>query len=322
MPVKERTIPWKILKLQALLERLVPDYPKVSLLKENLAKSLAGYKGEKSIDYHLSFLSEKDYYILHDVRLSDGERHFQIDTLILTNKFALIVEIKNLAGSVNFDTNFNQIIQTKNGIDYALPDPILQIQRQEAQFKAWLIRNKLPSLPVKSVVVISNPHTILRTNDSHLHEKIIRSDYLLYKIKQIESQFPASVISDKELKKVIKLIKKDDTPLNQSILDLYNIDKDDIMPGVICSNCKQLSMNRIYGTWQCPHCQIKKKQSHLDAIFQYYLLFGHEITNRQLRYFLRISSPALSTRILNSVAPLNRGKNKDKVHLLKFDKKT
>ncbi len=109
--------------------------------------------------------------------------------------------------------------------------------------------------------------------------------------------------------------------MNQSILDLYNIDKEDIMTGVFCSNCNQLSMNRIYGTWLCPHCYEKKKEAHLDTIYQYYLLFGQEITNRQLRDFLRISSHSLSTRILNSVAPTTRGKNKDKVHILNLDKR-
>jgi hypothetical protein len=322
MPVKkERTIPWKVLKLQAILARLVHDYPKIPLLKENLSKVLAGYSGEKSIEYHLSFLSKEDYYVLHDIRLSDGEHHFQIDTLILTTKFALIIEIKNLAGTVNFDTEFNQIIQTKNGIEYALPDPVLQIQRQEAQFKTWLKRNKLPSIFVKGVVVISNPQTILRSNDPNLHQKIIRSDYLLYKIKQIHSLFSINVISTKEIKKVIRLIKREDTPLNQPILELYNIPPEAIMRGVFCYSCRYLSMKRVYGTWQCPRCNMRKKDSHLAAIYDYFLLFGHEITNSQLRDFLMISSPALSTRILNSVAPNTRGKNKGRVHLLSFDKK-
>jgi hypothetical protein len=320
MTFKERTMPWKVLKLQAILERLVPDYPKVPLLKENLSKGLAGYSGEKSIEYHLSFLSKEDYYVLHDIRLSDGEHYFQIDTLILTTKFALIIEIKNLAGSVKFDTDFNQIIQSKNGIEHALPDPVLQLQRQEALFKKWLKRNKLPSIPVKGVVVISNSKTILRSNDSSLHQKIIRSDYLLYKINQIQSLFSSNVMSKKELKRVTRLIKREDTPLNQSILKLYNIPPEEIMRGVFCDSCRHLSMKRIYGTWQCPRCFKRKKDSHLAAIYDYFLLFGHEITNNQLRDFLMISSPALSTRILNSVAPNTRGKNKGKIHLLSFDK--
>ncbi|XXM72132.1 nuclease-related domain-containing protein [Lysinibacillus sphaericus] len=322
MLVKERTIPWKVLKLQALLERLSPTYPKIPLLKENLSKSLAGYNGEKSIDYYLGFLSEKEYYILHDVRLPDGERYFQIDTLIITKKFALIVEIKNLAGSIHFDTNFNQVIQTKNGVEQALPDPILQIQRQETQFKNWLKRNKLHTIPVTSVVVISNPHTLLRTNDSRLYKTIIRSDFLLHKIKQIQSSFSTNILSDSEIKKMIRKIKKDSEPLNQSILTLFNVNNEDILKGVICSNCKKLFMRRIYGTWQCPHCHQRKKDSHLDAMYQYFLLYGNEITNKQLREFIKISSPALSTRILNAVAPLSRGNNKDRVHFLNFDKKT
>ncbi|WP_243292865.1 hypothetical protein [Bacillus sp. FJAT-47783] len=54
---KERTKPIKLKKLEALIRRLSSTHPKRPLVQKELAKHLAGYRGEQSIDYHLSHLA-------------------------------------------------------------------------------------------------------------------------------------------------------------------------------------------------------------------------------------------------------------------------
>ncbi|MFX3623267.1 MAG: nuclease-related domain-containing protein [Ectobacillus sp.] len=135
MIVKERKKPVKIQKLEALLRRLPPQHPKQKEIEENLAKSLSGYRGEQSLDYYLSFLPPKQQLILHDLRLKENGRYFQIDTLILTKAFILIIEAKNIAGTIFFDTAFHQLIRTIDGKEEAFPDPIMQITRQKQQLQ-------------------------------------------------------------------------------------------------------------------------------------------------------------------------------------------
>ncbi|WP_205173528.1 nuclease-related domain-containing protein [Bacillus pakistanensis] len=48
--------------------------------------------------------------MLHDLRLFDGQHHFQIDTLIITSKVIFIIEVKNISGTVIFDSAYNQLI--------------------------------------------------------------------------------------------------------------------------------------------------------------------------------------------------------------------
>jgi Nuclease-related domain len=83
MIVKAKQFPLFLLKLQALSPRVRPHHIKQTFIKEDLARYLAGYKGEKAIEYYLSFLTDDEYYILHDLRLFDGEHYFQMDALIL-----------------------------------------------------------------------------------------------------------------------------------------------------------------------------------------------------------------------------------------------
>ncbi|MCD7033846.1 hypothetical protein LRR81_06330 [Metabacillus sp. GX 13764] len=69
MILKHRPYPLKISMLEALLRRLPAAYEKRPLIDEDLRKSLAGYHGEKSLDYHLNFIDDDSASILHDLRL-------------------------------------------------------------------------------------------------------------------------------------------------------------------------------------------------------------------------------------------------------------
>ena len=141
MILKERKIPLLILKTEALLRRLPAHHPKIPIINEELNKRLAGYKGEASLDFPLDFLDSKEYIILHDLRLPDSDRFFQIDTLILTKKFALILEVKNITGILHFDTVYNQLIRIKNGKEQVFPCPLIQVNRQASQLRRWFNAN-------------------------------------------------------------------------------------------------------------------------------------------------------------------------------------
>ncbi|MFE5428411.1 nuclease-related domain-containing protein [Peribacillus simplex] len=140
MIVKERKVPLSILKLRALAHRLPQSHPKIPSIMNELKKREAGFKGESAIDFPLSFLEPKNYFIFHDLRLQDQSRFFQMDTLLVSKKFALIIEVKNIAGSIYFDPHFNQLIRKKEGKETAFPDPIIQVSRQESQLKNWFLK--------------------------------------------------------------------------------------------------------------------------------------------------------------------------------------
>ncbi|OAS82995.1 MULTISPECIES: nuclease-related domain-containing protein [Metabacillus] len=318
---KIRTIPLSILKLQALLRRLPPTHPKFLLIKENLSKRLAGYKGEKAIDYPLSFLPEKDYYILHDLRLHDSTHYFQLDTLLICPNFIILLEVKNIAGTIYFDQEFHQLIRTHDGKETVLKDPLIQTSRQELQLKKWLTKNKCSKVPILSLIVISNSNTLIRTSpENHdLNQKVIHHHFLPTKINQLKKDFPNKMLSEKEMKKTIRMLQKEHKPLDQSILDQFEIQFDEILKGIFCPLCHHLSMLRIHGTWFCGHCKHKEKAAHLSALKDFYLLFGAEITNHKVREFLQISSPFLSSRLLHSMELSNNGTTKDRVHHLSFE---
>lgn len=270
--------------------------------------------GEKAIDYPLSFLEEKDYYIFHDLRLKTKEHFFQIDTLLFTRKLAIIIEVKNISGTICFDLEFKQLIQTKEGKEKGYSYPLTQIVRQESQLKEWMSNNRLKDMKIISLVVISNPQTIIRTSSESrtIRHKVIHKEELSTKIIQLEQTLNAECREEKEMKKIFRCLLKQHTERDFSILDRYQIKENELLKGVICPNCYHLPLDRLKGTWYCPRCNKKDKHAHIQALKDYVLLIKPTITNAELRKFLKITSAATANRLLKSMNLSYIGSNKNR----------
>ena len=66
---------------------------------------------------HLSFLTDKKYMIFNDFRLPMTPDFFQIDSLLITPHYSLSIEVKNIAGTLTIDPEFNQFSQLYQGIE-------------------------------------------------------------------------------------------------------------------------------------------------------------------------------------------------------------
>lgn len=318
MILKHRTKPRIILQLEALLPRIPEFHPALPIITEDYKKRMAGYRGEQSIDYPLSYLDEKNYFIFHHLRLKTNKHFFQMDTLIFTNKMAIILEIKNFSGTIYFDPKFKQLIQTKDGKEIAYTYPLTQLERQKSNLKEWLRMNRLENIAIQSLVVISNPYTIISTSpeDHHIHHKVIHKEELPTKILQLEKSTNSNQLEAKDLKKIVKLLLKNHTEGDRPILEKFDIKESDLLRGVFCPKCDNLPMERLKGNWFCPCCGAKDKLAHAKAVEDYQLLIKATISNRELRDFLQIRSPATATRLLHSMNLRSTGKNKTRMYYL------
>lgn len=300
---KERKIPLIVKQYEALLRRLPIDHPKREIIEEKLAKYWAGFRGEQSIDYYLSFLDSKKYQILHDVRLPIDEKYVQIDTLILSPNFLILLEVKNITGTLFFDQIFHQLIRTKDGEDEAFPDPILQIKRQQKLLSKWLEKIRIPSIPIEAFIVISNSSTIIKAspNPKEISEKVLHAAYLPERIQKSEKKFQQKVLSDKDLRKISRYVSKQHSLLNYDLLSYFKIKKDEILTGVQCSVCLSLPMQRQYGKWYCHKCDSVSKDAHVQALIDYSLIFKPTFTNRECREFLHLSSRFITNKLLKAM---------------------
>jgi hypothetical protein len=317
MIIKPRTFPVELLQLEALHERLLETHIAKELVRDELGRRMAGYKGEVNLNYPLSFLSPEDFLILHHVRLFDGTHYFQIDTLIITVKFILIVEAKNMAGTLYFDTEFNQLIRKNDDGENAFSDPLLQVKRHKAQLRKWLIPLNLSHLPIESLVVNSNPRTILQSSSDTVHKKVIHSGQLPFHIEALWEKYQRDHLHKREALELADEIVKNHCPLEVDVLKKFGIKPKELIQGVKCPTCGGFPCKREYGKWTCRHCGAESKDAHIAVLRDYALLIGTEVTNGEVRGFLEVQSGATVNRILTSLNLQSKGSRRWKVHSLK-----
>lgn len=289
--------------LYALLRRILPNHPLRKEIAAELRKLEAGYKGELSLNYHVSFLPDKEYLILFDLRLSYKTFFFQIDTLILHTNFILISEVKNIAGEIYIDTDFNQMIRTRHETSEVFPDPILQAYKQKEGLENWLASKVFPAFPIEYRVVLTNSHTLIKNTSKNqlVLDKLIRSERLVYEIKKLTAKFPKPVVTQKELNRIANRLMKSHNPLKPDVLAQFQLSPSDILPGVYCSECQSLSMERVQGNWWCPTCRLKKKDAHIEALKDYALLVDTTISNKEMRHFTNLQSLSTAARVLTQM---------------------
>ncbi|PLS17984.1 nuclease [Bacillus sp. M6-12] len=290
-------------KLRALLRRLPRTHSKRDKIEEALARSMAGYNGEKAVDFYLRELPEQEYFILHDLRLADKDQLFQLDLLILSAKFFLIIEVKNISGSVYFDSLFNQFIRKTKGSEKAFPNPLLQIRRQQEHLGNWLEKLGQTKIPIETLVVISNPYTVIKSDIRHHSaiNKVINCENLTDKIKLIQTKFTKDILTIKELRRISRQAVKQDTPFSPDILEKFHISATELLTGVHCPSCQSLPMVKKASNWICPECKHISKEAHLEALSDYCLLRGSTITNNEIKHFLKLSSASTATKMLSSL---------------------
>ncbi|TMU83729.1 NERD domain-containing protein [Bacillus sp. BHET2] len=117
------------------------------MVEKDFKKRKAGYNGESTVYYHLSFLKDKKYKIFYDVRLPLFSNYFQIDFLLLTPCYILLIEVKNILGNVTIDPFIKQLTRTYKGVTEGFSDPISQVQRQKLLLQKWFGIHKLKHPP-------------------------------------------------------------------------------------------------------------------------------------------------------------------------------
>ncbi|BCB04208.1 nuclease-related domain-containing protein [Bacillus sp. KH172YL63] len=319
MIAKERETPQKLVKTEALIRRLQPlNHPKRPIIEQDLKKRKAGFNGEKAVDYHLSFLSDKKYMIFNDLKLPMTPDFFQIDTLLLTSHYTLPIEVKNISGTLTINPEFNQFSKIYQGIETGYPDPITQARRQKLFLQRWFYNQKLPCPPIEFLVVFSNPATILKMAKGHAlippFDKIIHAQNLVNEISKLNQKYSQKEHEPYDLKKIKRLLLTQHQEDNSSILQTYQLNAADIRRGVLCERCNEV-MIRMTGFWHCPFCQHGSKTAHLQAIKDYFLLIKPTITNQELRDFLLLPSRKTATIILQSL-PLTQIGNRKGVYYI------
>jgi len=158
----------QLTELTELAAKLKPGTKK-NYIERDITFIKQGIEGEKNVAFELrnSFLP---IICLHDIRLEYEDYVAQFDFIVISNKFICILETKKLNGDIEItsDGDFIRIIRGYDGRfikKVGMYSPISQNERHVNILKEILSKEKLIRLiPLKSLVVMANPKSILNKN--------------------------------------------------------------------------------------------------------------------------------------------------------------
>ncbi|MGN7297090.1 HRDC domain-containing protein [Ferdinandcohnia sp. SAFN-114] len=154
--------------------------------------------------------------VLHDVYLEYEDYHAQLDFVIITHKFIMVLEVKKLFGNIHVTDKgeFQRLITKNNRIvnKEGMYSPINQVERHVAILEK-LLKDKgvIESCPVKYAVTFANPKTILdisKKAPASIQSSVIRHDQIKTFIKSELVKKPPVLMSDQKLYEIADTVLK------------------------------------------------------------------------------------------------------------------
>ncbi|MET3696790.1 nuclease-like protein [Bacillus oleivorans] len=314
MNLLSRSIPTQILIIEALFRRLNPNHRIHKDLREEYNRRKKGVAGEKQIDYYLEFLPPEQFYIFRGLRLICDNKAFQIDTLVISQKFVLLIEAKDISGKLYFDESYKQLVCiNEDGDQQVMEDPLEQVKRQSRQFVKWM-GLKL-DVPIEYLVVLGDSRTYIDPRSGPKYKDyILHAHALEEKIQELACKNQKDIFQEETLRKLTSRILTCHNPLSIDPQKTYQYSSADIIKGIQCPECKKFGMERANQVWECPHCKATSRDAHKQAILDYLLLIKPTITNKECRDFLGIKSRKIAHRLLNSMNLQFTGTNKSRIY--------
>lgn len=309
MILKNRKIPPELLQLESLLQRVPNSHPHHPVWTEKLRRINAGFNGEQKVDTLWNEIPlPPPHYFIHDLFIQTENSSYQIDSILITQQFVLILEIKSISGLLNFDSQTRQFSRTnKDGTIDGMRNPDDQVRRHEKWMRSFLNRNGF-TVPVIGVIVFTYPTSVIQSKAEH--RITIQSSGLPYLIEKLTIDYHRMTLSESNTKLLAaKLLschseKPLKTPYSSAAL----------LTGVFCLNCPGQKMHYYRKKWTCTSCYTVNCSAHIAALKQYRLLVGPTITNREFRAFIDLPSAVTVSKMLNRLNMDWCGSFKDRVH--------
>ncbi|AOM81727.1 nuclease-related domain-containing protein [Salisediminibacterium beveridgei] len=311
MIVKPRNQPLDIHIIKALQRRLPHALSQEPFLKEQLAQFLAGFTGEKELDYVLEGLSFDfpDSRIIQDLRLAVGANHVQIDTLALTRKGVFLLEVKHLSGVVRLDTVNCQMIQLKDGQSRTMKDPFGQMSTAGRKFRNWFTANRIASPPVFQLLVFTNDH--MELDAASATGFVRRWDVIDAMLHQSHGQ--PDVMDAAEIKELGRLLVKHHRPQHPHYqFGKYQSYHAKVNPGVYCPRCGEYILHKRATGWYCGDCAKTRQLAATSALTDFALTTAPFISCREAKAFLQERDRHIIYRTLEKTG-LPRTKNNARV---------
>lgn len=303
---------------QRLLIRINPASSKRVEIEKDFKNLQIGFKGEVRVDQLIKETHFRGpFHVLPNVELRvSPHRHVEIDTLIATQCFLCIFEVKNLRGSLKFNENPYSLHQMINGKTYSYPCPQQQVKRAADSLQYWLQQRFNLNIPIQKAIVLPNQQVLIENSPTKVRLLSPREIPLFL---QGLDQHP-NLFSLQQFQHIIETIKNEHTPFNNFPLSKkYNIPIKHFRTGIICP-CGGSGQRKTQRTWICNKCQKSIHKAIEYTLYDWFLLFKSSISNRECCELLQIDSRNTITRILKNMNLVTTGNTSSRLYHYDYKK--
>lgn len=286
----------KLLQTTSLVRRLPMSHAHFPYWQDQLSLAVAGHYGETMVQKFLQEVSVSHALLQNLYTVSSANSSHEMDCVFICPHFVLVLEVKNITGTIDIDMATGQLIRTKtDGTIDRFVNPVLQINRH-----VKFLNTVLPYVPVLKGIVFANKQAYLRNIPKD--EPIFHLQRLVPFIEELVEHFQVQQL---DVAKIYQQLTQLRIP---QLLDL-RISSHDFLRGVFCTSCTgRVMMHFQHGAFICPSCKSRDKDAHFIALAEYRLLCGATITNQAFREWCGIKDRYASTRLLKSLPKIGQYK--------------
>lgn len=304
MFIKERTPPIELKWLPRLLRRLPRHHSSWPNVEKAHYMMKAGYGGEIEIDRRLRHLRWKDCLFIGDLQLSHA--YCQIDTIVLTPYFALILEVKNYSGTLIFDEESMHLRQiTRQGQAVGYHSPVTQ---------AWNAREELlvlfgemgVKLPVDAAIVLPYSTTLV--------ENMPKVFPVIYghSLNRFISSIPQNgkPLPNEEIVRIGQLLLEKHSPFpKKNYSQTFKYAPAELKKGILCHQCGSTSSRISTRTHYCSSCNLKISGGLSYTLDEWFAFASPKITNSQCREFLMLRDKNAAHHVLTHAGLTRKREN-------------
>ncbi|MHA6258826.1 nuclease-related domain-containing protein [Sporosarcina sp. CAU 1771] len=261
----------------------------------------AGFTGERIVDRHLEALElPESSIILTDIHLFlTSELSFQIDTLLLSKTSILILEVKNMAGSLRFLSDPHQLEQTHSSGKVTLIDcPIVQLENTKYYLQTWLKKQGI-DVAVDGQIVLANKRS--KVVLAPPKAPIVYLNRLRMYLEKLEKE--PTLHNASKIQEISRVILKNQKPYNPyPLCEYFRIDPNSLKRGQLCSICSATMSFVNHKQRKCNVCHQLEANNYGQAITDWFLLINNTISNQECKHFLQLKNRDATLYALKSLS--------------------
>lgn len=286
------------------------ELEKISLMFRNFS---AGLIGEKRVLFTLKELDIPHAVIHNFTSFNEVGHPIQMDIIFICSHFVVILEVKNITGHIDFDSARRQFIRkTLDGRVESFMNPVDQVLRHKYFLESLLLTSS-ELIPVEAAVVIANHSTVI--GNISLEVPIFNVAGTRHVIMELCKKYRDNHFNMSKVRQLIMshfIERSPSLPKGNFVLRL----------GVLCNRCGH-KMQHFNGGFKCLNCNRfdKNNESLLHSLWEYSILYGTSITNKQFRDFTGVASASTAKKILRRLNLPMHGSNRSTTYSLVHLKK-